>query len=61
MVTQSVMMSLQENGKVSVLWSILYHFNILVQRGGSQWCYGKGFDTFSPLGPALISPSVPQT
>jgi len=25
-------------------------------RGGSQWCFGKGFDTFCPLGPVLVSP-----
>jgi 2-keto-4-pentenoate hydratase/2-oxohepta-3-ene-1,7-dioic acid hydratase in catechol pathway len=24
--------------------------------GGSQWCRGKTFDTFCPLGPALITP-----
>jgi len=24
--------------------------------GGSQWCRGKTFDTFCPLGPALVSP-----
>ncbi len=23
-------------------------------RGGSQWCRGKGFDTFCPLGPVLV-------
>jgi 2-keto-4-pentenoate hydratase/2-oxohepta-3-ene-1,7-dioic acid hydratase in catechol pathway len=23
--------------------------------GGSQWCRGKGFDTFLPLGPALVT------
>jgi 2-keto-4-pentenoate hydratase/2-oxohepta-3-ene-1,7-dioic acid hydratase in catechol pathway len=23
--------------------------------GGSQWCRGKGFDTFCPLGPALVT------
>src|SRR5436189_51559 len=24
--------------------------------GGSQWCRGKGFDTFCPLGPYLVTP-----
>jgi len=24
--------------------------------GGSQWCRGKGFDTFAPLGPVLVTP-----
>jgi len=23
--------------------------------GGSQWCRGKGFDTFCPLGPAIVT------
>jgi 2-keto-4-pentenoate hydratase/2-oxohepta-3-ene-1,7-dioic acid hydratase in catechol pathway len=26
-----------------------------IKRGGSQWCRGKSFDTFSPLGPALVT------
>jgi 2-keto-4-pentenoate hydratase/2-oxohepta-3-ene-1,7-dioic acid hydratase in catechol pathway len=26
------------------------------QWGGSQWCRGKSFDTFSPLGPWLVTP-----
>jgi 2-keto-4-pentenoate hydratase/2-oxohepta-3-ene-1,7-dioic acid hydratase in catechol pathway len=26
--------------------------------GGSQWCRGKTFDTFCPLGPALVTPSA---
>lgn len=26
------------------------------RRGGSQWCRGKSFDTFMPLGPALVTP-----
>ena len=26
------------------------------QWGGSQWCRGKSFDTFCPLGPALVTP-----
>lgn len=25
-----------------------------IQRGGGQWCRGKTFDTFAPLGPALV-------
>ena len=25
------------------------------QKGGSQWCRGKTFDTFCPLGPCLVS------
>jgi len=29
-----------------------------VQRGGSQWCFGKGFDTFCPLGPVIASPQA---
>lgn len=24
-------------------------------HGGSQWCRGKGFDTFAPLGPVLVT------
>lgn len=24
--------------------------------GGKQWCRGKGFDTFCPLGPVLVTP-----
>lgn len=27
-----------------------------VKRGGSQWCRGKSFDTFCPLGPVLVTP-----
>ncbi len=26
------------------------------QKGGGQWCRGKTFDTFAPLGPALVTP-----
>ena len=26
-----------------------------IKRGGSQWCRGKTFDTFSPLGPCLVT------
>jgi len=29
-----------------------------LQRGGSQWSFSKGFDTFCPLGPMLVSTSV---
>ncbi len=27
-------------------------------RGGSQWCRGKTFDTFCPLGPAMVTPAL---
>ncbi len=27
-----------------------------IKRGGSQWCRGKTFDTFCPLGPWLVTP-----
>lgn len=27
-----------------------------IQRGGSQWCRGKMFDTFCPLGPVIVTP-----
>ena len=31
------------------------------KEGGSQWCRGKGFDTFCPLGPCLVTPdSLPD-
>jgi 2-keto-4-pentenoate hydratase/2-oxohepta-3-ene-1,7-dioic acid hydratase in catechol pathway len=26
-----------------------------IQRGGGQWCRGKTFDTFAPLGPVLVT------
>jgi 2-keto-4-pentenoate hydratase/2-oxohepta-3-ene-1,7-dioic acid hydratase in catechol pathway len=26
-----------------------------IRRGGSQWCRGKTFDTFCPLGPCLVT------
>ena len=26
-----------------------------LKRGGGQWCRGKSFDTFSPLGPVLVT------
>ena len=27
------------------------------EGGGSQWCRGKSFDTFCPLGPVLVTPN----
>lgn len=27
-----------------------------LHRGGGQWCRGKTFDTFAPLGPCLVTP-----
>ena len=27
-----------------------------IKRSGGQWCRGKSFDTFSPLGPCLVTP-----
>jgi 2-keto-4-pentenoate hydratase/2-oxohepta-3-ene-1,7-dioic acid hydratase in catechol pathway len=27
-----------------------------IKWGGSQWCRGKTFDTFAPLGPCLVTP-----
>jgi 2-keto-4-pentenoate hydratase/2-oxohepta-3-ene-1,7-dioic acid hydratase in catechol pathway len=27
-----------------------------IQNGGTQWCRGKTFDTFCPLGPCLVTP-----
>lgn len=27
-----------------------------IRWGGSQWCRGKTFDTFAPLGPCLVTP-----
>tara|TARA_Y100000031_G_scaffold47883_1_gene54657 strand:+ start:769 stop:1623 length:855 start_codon:yes stop_codon:yes gene_type:complete len=26
-----------------------------IRRGGTQWCRGKSFDTFCPLGPAIVT------
>jgi 2-keto-4-pentenoate hydratase/2-oxohepta-3-ene-1,7-dioic acid hydratase in catechol pathway len=26
-----------------------------IKKGGSQWCRGKSFDTFFPLGPAIVT------
>lgn len=32
-----------------------------LERGGGQWCRGKMFDTFAPLGPCLATPaSIPD-
>lgn len=28
-----------------------------IQHGGGQWCRGKTFDTFAPLGPCLVTPN----
>jgi len=27
-----------------------------IKWGGSQWCRGKTFDTFAPMGPCLVTP-----
>lgn len=27
-----------------------------IKKGGGQWCRGKSFDTFAPLGPCLVTP-----
>jgi 2-keto-4-pentenoate hydratase/2-oxohepta-3-ene-1,7-dioic acid hydratase in catechol pathway len=27
-----------------------------LKKGGSQWCRGKSFDTFAPIGPCLVTP-----
>ena len=27
-----------------------------IRNGGGQWCRGKTFDTFAPLGPCLVTP-----
>lgn len=32
-----------------------------VRRGGGQWCRGKTFDTFCPLGPCLVTPDELET
>jgi 2-keto-4-pentenoate hydratase/2-oxohepta-3-ene-1,7-dioic acid hydratase in catechol pathway len=29
-----------------------------LKLGGSQWCRGKSFDTFAPMGPCLITPDT---
>jgi 2-keto-4-pentenoate hydratase/2-oxohepta-3-ene-1,7-dioic acid hydratase in catechol pathway len=32
-----------------------------LKKGGSQWCRGKSFDTFAPIGPCLMTPaSIPD-
>ena len=32
-----------------------------LKKGGSQWCRGKSFDTFAPIGPCLVTPdSIPN-
>ncbi|MEM1041682.1 MAG: fumarylacetoacetate hydrolase family protein [Bacteroidota bacterium] len=32
-----------------------------IERGGSQWCRGKSFDTFCPLGPAItLASAIPD-
>src|SRR5205085_3782404 len=32
-----------------------------LRLGGSQWCRGKSFDTFAPIGPCLVtSDSLPE-
>merc|ERR1712113_269199 len=29
-----------------------------IEKGGGQWCFGKSFDTFTPLGPVLATPTA---
>lgn len=29
-----------------------------LKKGGSQWCRGKSFDTFAPMGPCLVTPAT---
>lgn len=29
-----------------------------LQLGGGQWVYGKGFDSFNPIGPMIVSPKI---
>jgi 2-keto-4-pentenoate hydratase/2-oxohepta-3-ene-1,7-dioic acid hydratase in catechol pathway len=32
-----------------------------LKKGGTQWCRGKSFDTFAPIGPSLVTPeSIPD-
>lgn len=32
-----------------------------LKKGGTQWCRGKSFDTFAPIGPCLVTPdSIPD-
>lgn len=26
--------------------------------GGGQWCFSKGFDTWAPVGPVVVAPSI---
>lgn len=40
------------------------HRDWQIQRGGGQWCLGKGFDGWAPYGPGIVSSEVikdPQT
>ena len=34
-----------------------HQVNYEAELGGGQWCRGKSFDTFAPLGPVLVSPA----
>jgi len=27
-----------------------------LKKGGTQWCRGKSFDSFAPIGPCLVTP-----
>jgi 2-keto-4-pentenoate hydratase/2-oxohepta-3-ene-1,7-dioic acid hydratase in catechol pathway len=29
-----------------------------LKKGGTQWCRGKSFDTFAPIGPCLVTPET---
>jgi len=29
-----------------------------LKKGGTQWCRGKSFDTFAPIGPCLVTPDT---
>eukprot|EP00933_Yihiella_yeosuensis_P030413 TRINITY_DN24054_c0_g6_i1.p1 TRINITY_DN24054_c0_g6~~TRINITY_DN24054_c0_g6_i1.p1 ORF type:complete len:308 (-),score=42.41 TRINITY_DN24054_c0_g6_i1:64-918(-) len=29
-----------------------------LEKGGGQWCFGKSFDTFTPLGPVMVTPDL---
>ncbi|KAI9674281.1 MAG: hypothetical protein M1829_003828 [Trizodia sp. TS-e1964] len=29
-----------------------------IKRGGSQWSMGKGFDSWAPFGPGIVSPKI---
>jgi NAD(P)-dependent dehydrogenase (short-subunit alcohol dehydrogenase family) len=39
-------------------WVTQHAAKVMVKagKGGSQWCRGKTFDTFAPLGPCLVTP-----